>query len=191
MRQFLLKNADRYDLQAVKEKAGYADLNLEFRSAIEKALKAAAPGGTRTRTYDIQTVGKLEETFKELRHDGITTEIANLISAYVTVDAPTRREGQTASKKATKKVASDVTNTPTTKTESSKLGKRKRAKGRGKGKGKKKGKKVDGQVINSGLTHQQLNFNSNQRTITSTKDQGVGVRGQQSPRFHRAGFTNP
>ena len=26
MRQFLLKNADRYDLQAVKEKAGYADL---------------------------------------------------------------------------------------------------------------------------------------------------------------------
>ena len=27
MRQFLLKQADRYDLQAVKEKAGYADLD--------------------------------------------------------------------------------------------------------------------------------------------------------------------
>ena len=63
MRQFLLKNADRYDLEAVKEKAGYADLNAEFRDAIEEALKTAAPGGTRTRTYDIQTVRKAEETF--------------------------------------------------------------------------------------------------------------------------------
>ena len=39
MRLFLLKNADRYDLQAVKEKPGYADLNPEFRDAIEKALE--------------------------------------------------------------------------------------------------------------------------------------------------------
>ena len=66
MRQFLLKQADRYDLEAVKEKAGYADLNPEFRDAIEEALKTAAPGGTRTRTYDIQTVEKAEETFEEL-----------------------------------------------------------------------------------------------------------------------------
>ena len=33
-----------------------------------------------------------------------------------------------------------------------------------------KGKKVDGQVINSCLIHQQLNSNSNQHTITSTKN---------------------
>ena len=91
MRQFLLKQADRYDLEAVKEKAGYADLNPEFRNAIEEALKTAAPGGTRTRAYDIQTVEKAEETFEELRHDGITTEIADLISAYVTVYVPTPR----------------------------------------------------------------------------------------------------
>ena len=101
----LLKQADQYDLQVVKEKAGYADLKPKFRNTIEKALKTAAPEGTRTRTYDIQTVEKAEETFKELRHDGITTEIADLIDAYVTVYAPTRRIAQLA----VKKVASDVT----------------------------------------------------------------------------------
>ena len=60
MRKFLLKQADRYDLEAVKEKAGYADLKADFRGAIEEALKTAAPGGTRTRAYDIQTVEKAE-----------------------------------------------------------------------------------------------------------------------------------
>ena len=143
MRQFLLTRASRYDLEAVKEKAGYAGLNPEFRDAIEKALKTAAPGGTRTRTYDIQTVEKAEETFKELRHDGISAEIADLISAYVTVYAPNRREDQTASKKAAKKVASDVTSTPTTKTESSTIRKRKRGKGRG-GRGKGRSKEEEG-----------------------------------------------
>ena len=40
----------------------------------------------------------------------------------------------------------------------------------GKGKGKEEGKKVDGQVLNSCLIHHQLNSNSNQRTMTSTKN---------------------
>ena len=66
MRQFLLKQADRYDLQTVKEKAGYASLDPEFRDAIEKALEKAAPGGTRTRAYDIQTVKNAKETFEGL-----------------------------------------------------------------------------------------------------------------------------
>ena len=76
-------------------------------------MKTAAPEGTRTRTYDIQTVEKAVETFEELRHDGITTEIADLIGAYVTVYAPKKRGDQIASKKAAKKVASDVTTTST------------------------------------------------------------------------------
>ena len=110
VRQSLLASADQYDLQVGKEKTGYADLDAEFRDDIEKVLKTAKPGGTRTRTYDIQTVEKAEEIFEELRHDGITTEIADLISAYVTVYVPTpRRIAQIAAKKA----ASDVTNTST------------------------------------------------------------------------------
>ena len=52
MRRFLLKQADRYDLEAVKSKVGYAYLKPEFRDAIEKALKTALPGGTRTRAYE-------------------------------------------------------------------------------------------------------------------------------------------
>ena len=36
-RKFLLKQADRYDLQVVKEKLGYTDIKPEFRNAIEKA----------------------------------------------------------------------------------------------------------------------------------------------------------
>ena len=39
---FLLTNADRYDLQAVKEKVGYADLSAGFHDDIEEALKTAA-----------------------------------------------------------------------------------------------------------------------------------------------------
>ena len=110
MRRFLLEQADSYDLEAVRDKAGYADLNPEFCGAIEKALKTAAPGGTRTMIYDIQSAEKAEETFEELRHDGITTEIADLISAYVTVYVPTPRR---IARIAAKKVVSDFTSTST------------------------------------------------------------------------------
>ena len=113
VRLVLLKNADRCDLQAVKEKAGYADLNPEFRDAIEEALKAPAPGGTRTRAYDIQTVEKAEETFADFGSSGIPKDPLSIVSDFVALDAPARREGQTASKKAAKKVASDVTSTST------------------------------------------------------------------------------
>ena len=94
MRQFLLKKADRYDLEAVKEKAGYADLNPEFRDDIEEALKTAAPGGTRTRAYDIQTVEKAEETFAELGHPGISEDVFSIVGDSVMRDAPTRREAK-------------------------------------------------------------------------------------------------
>ena len=119
LRPSLLKNADRYDLEAVKEKAGYEGLNAGFRDAIEEALKTAALGGTRTRTHDIQTVEKAEETFADLGHPGISEDVFNIISDSVALDAPARRESQTASKKAAKKVASDISSTLTTKTEGS------------------------------------------------------------------------
>ena len=67
-RRFLLKKADRYDLEAVKEKAGYTDLNAEFRNAIEEALKTAALGGTRTKAYDIQSAKKTKKEFMEIEH---------------------------------------------------------------------------------------------------------------------------
>ena len=91
-RRLLLKKADLYDFEAVKKKAGYADLNPEFRDAIEKALKTTAPGGTRTRTFDIQTVGKAEETFADLGHPGISEDVFNIIGDSVALDAPARRD---------------------------------------------------------------------------------------------------
>ena len=66
MRQFLLKKADRYDLEVVKEKAGYADLNPGFRDDIEKALGTAAPGGTRQHKYLVQSAKIAKETFDEI-----------------------------------------------------------------------------------------------------------------------------
>ena len=92
MRIFLLKHADRYDLQTVKEKACYAGLKVEFRDAIEEALKAPAPGGTRTRTYDIQTVEKAEETFADLGSSGISKDVFSIASDFVALDASTRKE---------------------------------------------------------------------------------------------------
>ena len=113
MRLFLLKNADRYDLEMAKEKPGYAALKPEFRSAIEEALKIAAPGGTRTRTYDIQTVEKARETFDEFGSSGISEDPLSIVGDFVALDASTRREDQIAPKKAAKKVVSDVPSTST------------------------------------------------------------------------------
>ena len=84
MRQFLLKQADRYDLQAVKEKACYEGLNAGFRDAIEEALKTAAPGGTRTKIYDIQSAKIAKEEFMEIEHAVAIPGIANIIGEYLT-----------------------------------------------------------------------------------------------------------
>ena len=112
MRQFSLKQADRYDLEAVRKKAGYACLNSEFRDVIEEALKTAAPGGTRTQ--DIEGMEKAEETFEKLESPRVPPEIVDLISAYALADTQTpRRKAQIAVKKAVKKAASDVTSTST------------------------------------------------------------------------------
>ena len=92
MRQLLLDQADRYDLETVKKKPGYADLDAEFRSAIEVALGKAAPGGTRTRTYDIQTVEKSEAVFDDLEHPGIPKDVFNIASDFLALDASTRKE---------------------------------------------------------------------------------------------------
>ena len=113
IRQFLLKNADRYDLQAVKEEAGYAGLRSEFRNAIEEALGKAAPEGTRTRAYDIQTLEKARETFEWLGHPGISEDVFSIVAGSVMRDPPKGRIAQTTTKEATKNVASDVTSAST------------------------------------------------------------------------------
>ena len=138
MRQFLLKRADQYDLEAVKEKAGYAGLKLEFHDVIEDALGRAAPRGTRTRAYDIQAVEKARETFDKLGSSGIPEDVFSIVGESVMRNPPKRRS-QIAYTKAPENVVSDVPGTLTTKTESSKI--RKRKGGKGKGKGKKKGRK--------------------------------------------------
>ena len=119
---------------------GYADLDSEFRDAIEKALGKAAPRGTRTRAYDIQTVEKARKTFEELGSFGIPEDVFNIVGESVMRNPPKRRS-QIASTKAPENVVSDVTSTSTTKTESSKIRKRKGAREKGKGKRKGKGRK--------------------------------------------------
>ena len=107
MLPFLLKQADQYDLQAVKEKPGYADLNAGFRDAIEGALKTAAFGGTRTRTYDIQSAKIAKETFDEItgkEFSGIT----DITGSFLT-GRPTTRERA----KAVRQTIGEVTMTRT------------------------------------------------------------------------------
>jgi len=94
MRDFLLKQADQYDLQVVKERPGYADLDAGFRSAIEEALETAAPGGTRTRAYDIQSAEKTKKEFMEVEHAVAISDIANIIASYLTGEEPKRVEPQ-------------------------------------------------------------------------------------------------
>ena len=50
---------------------------------------------------------------RSLDHPGISEDVFSIVGDSVALDAPTRREGQTASTKAPKKVASDVTSTST------------------------------------------------------------------------------
>ena len=107
MRQFLLKQADRYDLEAVKEKAGYADLNSEFRDAIEEALKTAAPGGTRQHKYLVQSAKIAKETFDEItgkEFPGIT----DITGSFLT-GRPTTRERA----KAVRQTIGEITKTRT------------------------------------------------------------------------------
>ena len=82
-REWLLKRADRYDLEAVNDNDGYADLILPFRTAIENAVEIAKPGGTRTRAYDIQSAKKTKEEFMEIEHAVAISGIAKIIGEYL------------------------------------------------------------------------------------------------------------
>ena len=107
MRQFSLKQAGRYDLEAVIEKPGYAGLNPEFREDIEEALKTVAPGGTRTRTYDVQSAKIVKETFDEItgkEFSGIT----DITGSFLTGRPSTRERA-----KAVRQTIGEVTKTRT------------------------------------------------------------------------------
>ena len=82
-REWLLKGADRDDLQAVNDNDGYADLILHFRTAIENALEIAKPGGTRTRAYDIQSAKTTKKEFMEMEHAVAIPGIAKIIGEYL------------------------------------------------------------------------------------------------------------
>ena len=82
-REWLLKGADRDDLQAVNDNDGYADLIPPFRTAIENALEIAKPGGTRTRAYDIQSAKKTKKEFMEIEHAVAISGIAKIIGEYL------------------------------------------------------------------------------------------------------------
>ena len=107
MRQFLLKQADRYDLEAVKEKEGYAGLNPGFRDAVKEALKTAKPEGTRNPKYLVQSAKIAKETFDEItgkEFPGIT----DITGSFLT-GRPTTRERA----KAVRQTIGEVTKTRT------------------------------------------------------------------------------
>ena len=84
MRLFLIKQAELYDLETVKEKEGYEGLNPEFRNEIEEALREVAHGGTRTRAYDIQSAKIAKKEFIKIEHAVAIPGIANIIAEYLT-----------------------------------------------------------------------------------------------------------
>ena len=92
-REWLLKGADRDDLQAVNDNDGYADLILPFRTAIENALEIAKPGGTRTRAYDIQSAKVTKKEFMEIEHTvAAISGIAKIIGEYLAGQEDEERE---------------------------------------------------------------------------------------------------
>ena len=107
MRRFLLEKADCYDLEAVKEKTGYADLEPEFRDAIEKASKTAAPGGTRQHKYLVQSAKIAKETFDEIT-DQEFPGITDITGSFLTGRPSTRERA-----KAVKQTIGEVTKTRT------------------------------------------------------------------------------
>ena len=88
-RKLLLSRADRADLLALQDKGVYADLKLEFRIVIDKALEVAAPGGTRT--HDVErSVRIVKQTFLEaIKSSSIkpTREIGDILGRYMGKDA--------------------------------------------------------------------------------------------------------
>ena len=107
VRQFLLEQADRYDLEAVKERPDYAGLNSGFRDEIEKALKTAAPGGTRQHKYLVQSAKIAKEAFDEItgkEFSGIT----DIIGSFLTGRSTTRERA-----KAVRQTIGEVTKTRT------------------------------------------------------------------------------
>jgi len=107
VRHLLLRQADRYDLQVVKENEGYADLNPEFRSAIEEALKTAAPEGTRRPKYLVRSAKIAKETFDEITGQEFSG-ITDITGSFLT-GRPTTRERA----KAVRQTIRDVTKTRT------------------------------------------------------------------------------
>ena len=110
-REFLLKQADRYDLEAVKEKEGYADLYPTFRDAIEEALKTAKPEGTRWPKYLVQSAKIAKETFDEItgkEFPGIT----DITGSFLT-GRPTTRERAKAVRQTIEEVTMTRTPQPT------------------------------------------------------------------------------
>jgi len=80
---FLLGEADKDDLNAVKEHKYYAARPKEFKDAIDKALLSAKPGGDRLIRRDIQRAELVMETFDENRDMRMPTVISQLIAFYV------------------------------------------------------------------------------------------------------------
>ena len=132
--QWLLSKADSADLKEVQKMSNYKGLKSEFRTAIVKALEAAAPGGTRIQ--DIERMGLADKTIKP----PLPTTILDIVGSYLT-DEPILKPKAKATKKTTVKDPS------ATKTESPRGKKRKERgkskKGKGRGKKKKKGGKGD------------------------------------------------
>lgn len=85
---WLVGKADRYDLEEVMKREAYGKLQPWFRESIEKALKKAPPGGTRTRESERVKIAK--KVFAELRHLGVASDTAGIVVSYLTGREPER-----------------------------------------------------------------------------------------------------
>ena len=77
----MLAEADRADLQALQSPEYYKNLSPEFRAAIEQALLAAKPAGTRPST--LEKAKRVKEVFDELTTSATTEGPGDIIAAYI------------------------------------------------------------------------------------------------------------
>lgn len=81
---FLLGEADRDDLNAVKENRKYGLKSYAFKDAIENALLTAKPGGSRPNIRDnIQRVKLIMKIFAEEQGGVIGPDVSELIVSYL------------------------------------------------------------------------------------------------------------
>ena len=94
---WLLVEADQMDLLTLQKRSDYKYKNADFCAAVDKALSAAKPEGTRHRSLLIQRAEIAMKTFDEITETLLGTKgLGSIIGSYLTAEFDTENGNETA-----------------------------------------------------------------------------------------------